>query len=770
MGDPEVKTDPLTQPQFPGVVEAGSILGQGNVSGGKVYNTININSSGGHESRELSLQKMDALPHIEPFSDSAAVAKFARLLQARHLLVIEHESGGSGEAESAMYSTLTWLQREGGLSNRWTNKRHDPPSEFNIFFFRDYDTWMEECKGSVIYLNKYLSDMVSEYVYDHPTVETLRGRLTQCDCRLIVVIRRPLQDQRQQALADIDVWKVGPPDAKSPGALLPDTTDTTELVLRACVALLPGLSPLELVNIIDRLLPERSLTPSAPQAAVPAGAKQNTDSPPPADQLAKRNALQRWHDGDRDSLLAELGLQHRAPPEGVLGDDESGAHGYFFETAEVSAVRVEWLYTKFPLLLVKLLPTLTDVYFSVPASSRYQKGYLRYLISLHKRNLQRLESQWLISRFHTVTGSDDPSLGVDRFQSLITYVVRNLPDGGDLAASVLRELGSHAEVVEDIWHDMLLESGIRATPNESVEPFALSDAYTETVKKILLVQGLLIFSCSEILGVASEAIAAALVGSDRRRRLHSSSTDTRPPFILPSVELFYISMSNIATDDPEVVIAFSAKVVEQLRENHAKDVVSVSDRIDSLLGDKEQRFAAAQLMLIESCQEGFNSMLPGGVKGMPDAPLSDKAYVALFSNGQGRRAGEIFGKLCIYWAARVSNPTDKASKLPRVVVEELIHFYGALCVALLLRKDATPAAVTTELASFVAPMCATLHTAQRMELLQHTRELYKTWDEWRAMQQRLGSRKDAEQTGRWVRALRVVAYTLSQNSPKATVS
>lgn len=771
--------------------KAKTIVGSGVVNDSILNITNNLTLGGGARSasgaRRLSLTRVDKLPKgFKPFHDEALVAKYACSLQAGSVLVVEHTSQGYEAAESAIFSTLAWLETHTKLSKRYTNEKD---GDFSLLFFKDDDTWMEECSGSVIYLYRSLAATVSDDIYDHATVDTLRRQLTEAQCRLIVITRRPVRvHASQHTRADVEVWTVGPPDTTSSGALLPGTTDATSLLIRACVALFPGLSPLELANVIDRLLPERPPVKAVTPPVAPTASGQSADSPAPTPASPPEpTALERWHDGDRDSLLGEQGLRHRAPPDVTLDDDESGNHGYFFENAEISAAVLESLYASSPLLLVQQLPALTDIYFSANASQRYQKGFLRYLVSLHKQQLYRLEAPWLSQLFHASIGSNSPWHGLERIESMMTHMVRNLTDGRELAAALIHELGSYARDLEDAWHKLLLHNDFPqayAAPHQSTDQVLrainLEQPYSDTCKALFLLQSFLVYTCSEMLTVASEAIIAALTGAANRLRLHSfSANEDVLHIILPAAILLRVIMTHTARANPEIAIAFSAAAVEQLGDDTFNNIVG-ENPADLLFGGTEQRAAAAHLLLIETCQEGFSCLLPNDLEsvrrsffaGACNEPLSEQAYAALFLNGQGRRTGEILGKLYIHWSrgARAFTAGAAASNAPTVVVDELITFYGTLCAALLMRKGATAAAVSTDMVSFVAPLRAELRAAQRAELVQHTREVYKQLEERRNQQQRRGSRKDADETAQWVRALRVVSYALSQNSPRVTTS
>lgn len=720
------------------------------------------------------LVKVDKPQKCAPFEPADSVPKYARALHESRLLIVEKTSRGSDHAHSAMWSVLNWLEVTFGVQNRFTNA-YD--RLFSLSYLLDDDeSWMEELRGSVIYLNRNLEPEIVAKIFDHATAEDLRARLGKADCRLLLMTDAATANKGAsgvaQARAEIEVWKVGPAELAAVDEPLAKPAGVVETLIRMCCALFPGLNALEFSQVIDRLLPPRPTVPASAEAVSTTTAP---GIPPP---YTKRTTLDRWHEGERDVLLGAEELVYRTPPDAALDGDSTGAPGYYFERAESATLLLDSLFSRSQQLLIQHLPELTRVYFVANTSQRYQKGYLRYLLRLHSQHIHRLDEDWLVAQFREYAWAENAGAALWRFVYLLDFVKDHV-GGEDLVGLVVGSIGRAARDLEDEWQRLLINhqyleavSHARAMAEteqanveiEVIRALKLTSALDEVRAKLWVVYQSFILLASVVPTPVVGACVEALSGTATRRSFQdlAEANGTALPLFVPSVWLLKGVLELAGLHGPAFLMAFGSAVVAELKKADS-ETARTYEPLKWFFGDNSGRVAAARLVLIEACQFGFNSVLPVKL----DDPLSDTAFRGLFAEGQARRNGDILGRLFILQGAmmRGSGGDERSRAIPTVAAAELISVYEQLCFALLIRKGANPTTVTTDMTAFVAPLRAALRTAQRLELINTVRRRCDGYQQERSRIERTGARKFIENINRRIRAAQIVTRAVTQGTP-----
>ena len=287
-------------------VSAHTIQGGGAVHG-SVFITNNHASGPGlaaaWEDDLISMSRL--LPEPGRPVDSEEVERQAAALHDKRLLLISHAPHLDQDALAAMRAVVQVLQ-----------KRYP---ERGIFAGRPAGTltlrkvsgaaWREDRRNALVYLN-HSADPASRTFFDSiEEVEQLRAQLEQMGAHLVLTVstsRATVLREKADLARRTALWIFDDPEqaAIADAATLETFATPFEVTVALCAALFPGLGVAEFMALVDRLAPDPSLPPAAAASvgASAADAALRLRRPP-------RNRHERWWRGERDGVLAELGVR-----------------------------------------------------------------------------------------------------------------------------------------------------------------------------------------------------------------------------------------------------------------------------------------------------------------------------------------------------------------------------------------------------------------------------------------------------------------------------
>lgn len=372
-----------------------------------------------------------------------------------HVLLVRHTPtpGAEAQARTVVRAAVHALQGRQPGRQAFSSKFDRPFPPQNLCHTA---RWREDRQNAVFYL--FRSDDPASLSFFNANVEPVRhlcSRLRQMNCYLVLTVAIPPRTslREQGALAElIALWSIDDGQHHATADFVSATGSNFDATLGLCAALLPGLASDEFVALVDVLLP--AVGPPA-QTTAPAAVVDSLQTAPPP-ELSRE---QRWRQGDRDRVLAELGIALQPPPSGndvAAGASESGL---FFSDPVFQLGMPVWLYSKFPLLLATQVDALTRHYFSAAASPRYCMGYRRLLLRLDAVGARRLELSWLMARLREALSGGLAQLGAQRFAELLIEIGNN-GDGQQLMARCITAIAALLPEYESDLAVQLADAGL----------------------------------------------------------------------------------------------------------------------------------------------------------------------------------------------------------------------------------------------------------------------------------------------------------------------
>ena len=423
-------------------VNAGRIHGAGNVTG------TQINNFGIDARLAMPDAWQDDLIEVAPpdsgqGGDCPDIDVHVDALLRSHLLLVRHAPtlGAEAQARAAVRAAVQSLQVRLPGRQAFCSKFDRPFPPQNLCHTA---RWREDRQNAVIYL--FRSDDPASLSFFNANVEPVRDlcrKLKQMNCYLLLSVAMPMGMtlREQGALADlIALWPIDDAQPDAGADLASATGSTFDATLSVCAALFSGLGPDEFVSLVDALLPvAQARTWPAPEAGSgdsPGGTAPVAAAPAPA--LPRQ---ERWRQGDRDSVLAELGIALQPPPLGNDGAAGLAEPGLFFSDPVVQMAMPSWLYARFPLLLADYVEILTNHYFSTAASPRFCVGYRRLCLRLDAVGARRLTLEWLTRCLRDGLEGEFAQLRAQRFAELLAEISNN-GDGQQLTVHAIAAIAA----------------------------------------------------------------------------------------------------------------------------------------------------------------------------------------------------------------------------------------------------------------------------------------------------------------------------------------
>lgn len=695
---------------------------------GQVFGTQNIyyGPENARLAAALSWQdEMDSVPVLLEPGQAVAddeVARHAAALQTTRLLLLTHAPQRQNEAVAHMRAVLQCLKKREPDRAVFTGRSE---STWQLHSLYRAGEWRPDRRGSVIYLYRS-TDPAALHFFSHiEQVGALCQKLQEMDCRLVLTVSRPasyaLRDSHLLARR-IALWPFDDEQPTSALTELPATFSSRfEIVVALCTALLPGLGVAEFVALVDLLVP----APPPPPPKAPAVSDVAKPSPAPAEPAQPPpppSRHQRWHQGERDAVLGELGVQLRRPLQGDVASAEAADAGLYFKDPVLQSEMPEWLLGTQPILLTECLAWLAEHYLSASASQRYCAGYRRLLLRLDAVGVKRLTPDGLLLQLGPQTLGDAGFGSSQRLAELLLDVPGG-PRGDGLVARVIDGVAKliaawEADLVEALLRDNLLAPAIDGGRAPYAAEFwtelhqgqAARSLIERTAVGQAALTDLLLSLASRAPGDVAQALGAALAGSNDSHRdwLQHNGLWIEP--------LAVVSLARVVFRDLQGNLLLQAPagwllLAEALGEAHANN----PPRPAPADANEAARRAMRGRWLAWDCVRSLASLFDDG----PSQPLSAAVHSALLGDDALPRFADVLATLL-----GMSAPTDPAAagsaepvREVRVDFATMRWLYRSLALALMAPPALDPALAAGRVVTLVAPLRARLRAAQRSQLL-----------------------------------------------------
>lgn len=372
-----------------------------------------------------ALEAVTTPPEPSCLVAAADVALQAAALRERRVLLVRHAPTRQEEAESAMRAVLHAVREQEPRRDTYRGGGDRPFALQNLY---RCGAWPANRHGAAIYLYRSADPAAYDFFGIIEQVDRLRERLVQTDSHLLLTItsQRGVRLRDETALARrIAIWTLDD-DAPDPAIHAAAINDAFDATLAFCAAFFPGLGAGEFVELVDMLAPQ----PTGTSEAAP-----------------RDGHLERWRRGDRDSVMAELGIRWQAPPGGVDGG-ENAEWGMYFDDPNRRAELPSWLYGRYPSLVLGAIGALATHYFSARASARYRVGYRRLVVQADMTRLLPFDAVSLAQRLRA--GLDGDADGARVAAHRIGELAGALPDSDDGRRHVANLIAAMASIVPEI--------------------------------------------------------------------------------------------------------------------------------------------------------------------------------------------------------------------------------------------------------------------------------------------------------------------------------
>lgn len=711
-------------------VSAASIRGAANVQGNQFINFYGREGQeGSHPAPpwEDELHEVRRLPEPAHALDKEEAEHRTQALRASRLLLLRHSPSRQQDAEAGMQGVLHALRQ------REPERKAFAGSDDAEIQLRKLARggWREDRRGSVIYLYRSGDPAVLNFFNNIEQVDALCARLAEMDCYLLLTVSTTgtatLKCEHELG-KHIGLWSFESDrqaDSDQFGQIL---AGRFELTLASCAALFPGLGAGEFTSLVKLL--------TAP-AATQAGTAPPSAAAPPTRQ-------ERWRVGERDLVLAELGLRMQMPPQAE--DTSEAAHaGIFFADAARRAEIPTWLYERHPFLLSEQLEALTAHYLTPQASRRFGIGYRRFVQQLDTIGVRPLSAAWLIRQAQAALDGAAPFMVMQRVVDLVS----SLPEQHNKEQLICDLLGGVASMIvleESHLQEQLQERGLHAAPGEEAisDPFGFwrglhdMQAARKLIERAAQRQAILIALFMDVPLGTPETVAKTLgdavseCDAGHRQWLRAAGLE-RPR--QPSRSLAGMTCrdyrSLLLRHDPPQWLALAAGVA-QVRH----------------LPVQTRRWLAWDCLY----------SLAASLEDLPDSLWPAAVYDALIGNDSGRRIGQVLAPLLL--------STQPRPGVALVVdAESTLWIYQLLMLATMMHEPGDPACAGQVAAALIGPLHEAFGAAWRMALVDLAGTMLDREMDTRDCAANRGKRNLATQR---IKSLQLVVRMLRSRAPQSS--
>ncbi len=699
---------------------------------------------------EDELLAVSRLPEPAQAIDQAEVERRTTGLQASRLLLLRHSLGCQQDAEASMQGVLLALRR------REPDRQAFTTGFDTIIPLRKlaHHAWREDRRGSVLYLYRSDDPASLDFFNRIERVDMLSAQLAAMDCYLLITVSTSgttVLGCEHELDRHIGLWSFTSTQAPETENFDTLASNRFELTLASCAALFPGLSADEFTALVKLLWTPASAPPPAPPST-----PSNTSAAPPP--VSPPGRPERWSQGERGAVLAELGLRLQRPPQANDGNGEGTYAGIFFDDTTRRGEVPAWLYERHAFLLAELFPTLTAYYLTPQASRRFGVGYRRLVQQLDTTGVYPVNAAWLTRQVQAALDMPAPHTAIQRVAELVA-VLPDVTNGDRLIADLASGLGDLIVAEEVGLQAQLNDTGLPGDVAAQRRAQRPSDFWYELhgmpaarrpIEHAIQRQELLV---DLLLAVSFHAPQAVVrTAGDALNRCNAAHRQWLRAAGWPwageaSMDLarmvFHARLPLLLRQDPETWLAMATA----LGHVYPPAPVSRTPFASPHVTEATRQAQATGRWLAWECLYALGALLGN----LPDDPWPDANYAALL----GDDAGAGLGKALV--APLLLAADDQPDTEPSVDAESTLWIYHWLTLAAMVHKPGDPAHADQVASALVTPMCAAIPSPRRMRLVELAVSLLAE-DGTKRFQ--AANRDERDQISRRIQALQLVTRRL----------
>ena len=636
--------------------------------------------------------------------------RYVEILREQRVVLVMHTPKNYREAISAMRSMRNRV-RELEVARRHYTSAFDGLFPIHSFYATKADAWPSWLRNSLIFLDRSRDAAAYTYVQLPEKLTFLRDRLKDVDAQLVITVSTERLGASTHR-AGQGLWFISAPD--DDGAKLSHVSPTIkghfESVVAMCAAFFPGLGVSEFGDLVDALAPPRT------KSSLPARQDTSTKGPDSAAvSPPEPTREERWHSGEPDAVLAELGISFRVLSEAGTAENGLLQAGFAFTKDEHLATMPSFMLSNYPTLLQRSLETLTKLYLSATASPRFRIGYRNLLFRLDVLGIFPLTPDWLLSKLHAA-GDGISMLELSRRCALLLVKAMDRKQGDELVRAVLRKMVDGAleyerQLLTAIPEDVLAaarDAAARTLAEDQEDP---SEAFWSTIRELPAVQetaNLLValqvmitmarHLPSDVAASLNRLLSDDVIEGTSWQAIVGGSENQAQIARLPRFALRWV-LTQVIEQEPSEWAAFSQVVPDEsaAAEGDAQSSLTSSRSTYSRKHDLDSDAVLARRLATDCLRA-----LTGAIVGLGTGAMPDGLYNALLSEHRRERTGQLLSKLIT--RARASEASF------------VVWLLREITAKMLGRRDAIPKGVSDAMFAIAAPLRTSLSPAQRLKI------------------------------------------------------
>jgi len=727
-GTPPKVDSGVTPPTSPPPAPAGA--GKADVTAnsingiGQAFGTINIHTSDSSRSAAPTPweDELSTVVRVPEPGHPVCVDELERQVEAlvgRRLLLVRHAPNRRKEAVAAMRAVVHRVARGDPHRPVFNSGAGSPLQLHSLCGMTD---WREDRRNAVLYLDRSDDPVALTFFNQIEKVDKLCEKLAAMGSHLVFTVVEPagteLRDE-DELKHRIAMWSFEDEQRSAPRELAGIFSGLFEVKLAVCASLFPGLSVNEFISIANTLAPPPEASPPAVAATGEETGRRKDDRPIPAPAVPLTRH-ERWSKGERDAVLAELGIELCSTPHGDGAEARTSEPGMFFADPVLRAEMPSWLNSRYPILVSQQLDTLTRHYLSLAASHRFCMGYRRLVLRMDTVGAQRLTTEWLLRHFMASLDGDPRVLLAQRFSELFAELPERA-DGDPLVAAFIDGIAGRLQEWEVSLIKQLEREGVLALAGEQSlapttelfwstlldQPAARSAIEPILHRQATVIDLLLSLAIRAHVDVA-RALARALEDCNAAHETWTRDAglvDEGQPFVSLARAVFCSMQGRVLGQSPDQWLA----LVDAIGRTDAPTADTSSD-VDRVRCVRTGRWLAWD------CVHAFASMFDESTGALKSVVLR----AALLNNDRPRVIGQTLAILLRMTAPPhwLDQDGKRQPEGPFVAVRFALWLFQSLVGVAMTHEGFDAAQAASAIAHFVGPWRDALQPLQRLEVME----------------------------------------------------
>ncbi len=715
----------IAAPPDAGVLEndTESIRGAKNVQGNQINHFYAVEPAAcapANTPWEDELYPVPRLREPECALNADEIARYADALQGKRLLLLRHAPSRQQDAEAAMLAVLQVLRQ------RDSNRKvvvSDSDGTVQLSKLAHSASWRADRRGVAMYLYRSADPSASGFFSSVERVDALCDKLAQMDCLLLltVAVPRTMHHNETELANRIALWSFNAESHSAKADVGENLTGRFEVTVASCAALLPGLPAEEFSSLVRTLAPEPA--PAAPTLTAEGSA------------TAAPSRHRRWWDGERDIVLAELGLRLQPPPQATeVGADVSDA-GVFVSDPSRRGEMPSWLFDNHPFLLTEHLEALAAHYLGPTSSRRFGVGFRRWVLQLDAIGAHPLTASWFAKQAHRALNEAAPEAAMQRLAELLVDLPERR-DIGPLLDSVIADVANTAAMLEADLITHLRDIGLLSGDTDGAaehdqRPYSIgfwqkmyatngtAALMDQTTHRQAAIFALLLGLAERSPHAVTTALGNTMLACDASHQAWQAAAD------LPRKRIPALSLARLMFRESQ------GTALRQTSSQWLAMASAVAAAYPPAAQAGQRRGGAVGAAAIAALAIGVGRWLAWDLvycvvsllEELPNRPWPDAVYDALLGDERRKEFGGTMASLLCATAPTQWHLAHGAATGPFVDGESMLWIYQYVALAVALRNGEDPLQVERFAGDVIAPFRQALAPPHRVELLELASDL-----------------------------------------------